>query len=75
MRVAELTLSSFCDETMSEAHLKRGAFSTGEKHCVRAPSFKTIFDWRREKGLGMSQNQKLGFLLLFFEKISLQSKS
>jgi hypothetical protein len=44
MRVAELTLSSFCDETMSKAHLKRGAFSTDVKRPVKAPSFKAIFD-------------------------------
>jgi hypothetical protein len=37
---------------MSKAHLKRGAFSTGEKRPAEAPSFKTIFDWRREKGFG-----------------------
>jgi hypothetical protein len=29
---------------MSGAHLKRGAFPTGEKYGVKAPSFKAIFD-------------------------------
>jgi hypothetical protein len=43
---------------MSKAHLKRGASSTGEKRQAKAPSFKAIFDCRREKGLGMSSNLK-----------------
>ena len=37
---------------MSRAHLKRGAFSTSEKHRAKAPSFKAIFNCRREKGFG-----------------------
>jgi hypothetical protein len=35
---------------MSKAHLQREAFSTGEKHRAKAPSFKAIFDCCREKG-------------------------
>jgi hypothetical protein len=48
---------------MSKAHLKRGAFSTGVKRKVEAPSFKTIFDWRREKGLGDELKPKTRLLL------------
>jgi hypothetical protein len=35
--------------------LKREASSTGENRPAKAPSFKTIFDWRREKGEGLSR--------------------
>jgi hypothetical protein len=42
--------------------LKEGLSQPVKKHRAKAPSFKTIFDWRREKGLGMSQNSKAAFL-------------
>jgi hypothetical protein len=63
MRISEL--SSFCDETISQAHLKKGAFSTNEKRCVKAPSFKTIFDWRREKGFGDELELKTELCCIF----------
>jgi hypothetical protein len=43
---------------MSQAHLKRGLPQLVKEHWVKAPSFKAIFDWHREKGLGMSSNIK-----------------
>jgi hypothetical protein len=77
MRVAELTPTPLFE--MSRAHLKRGAFSTGVKRKVKAPSFKTIFDWRREKGLGDESKPKTVILLYFLKKIdkayNLQPKS
>ena len=37
---------------MSQAHLKRRAFSTSEKHCVQVPLYTSVADRSREGDLG-----------------------
>jgi hypothetical protein len=46
--VAAFNLSLF----WSEAHFKRGAFSTSEKHWVKVPLFTSVGDRSREGDLG-----------------------